>query len=220
MSGHMNRIDSAKLLGFVERYESLEAERDTLKDDQKVVIAEAEAEGFSSKGIKFCAKIRAKTPREHEEDEALRDLYLHGIGMADTPPLFRQLDAMIGQPLGRDELIERFKELVPTSGEITLKLEGGKPMRLWRDKDGKTHSEEVKPPKKAAAGSNPAPSGRPAAAEIPDVDAAGAEAMGRAYARENKPIIANPFPFGDTRRPRFDFGWRKETGNDGMGPDD
>jgi uncharacterized protein (UPF0335 family) len=221
VSGKMNRIDGRKLLGFVERYERLEAERDDLKNDQKVVIAEAETEGFSSKGIKFCAKVRAKTPREHEEDEALRDLYLHGIGMADTPPLFRQLDAMVGQPLGRDELIDRFKELVPTSGEIVLKLEGGTPLRLWRDKDGKPHSEEVKPPRPAgSAPQRPAAGGRPPVAEVPDVDDAGAEALGREFARDNRPIIANPFPFGDARRPRFDVGWRKETGNDGMGEDE
>ena len=216
MSGSMNRIDNRELLGFVERYERLETERDALKEDQKVVIVEAGTKGFSGKGIKFCAKVRAKTPRQHEEDEALRDLYLHGIGMADTPPLFRQLDAMSGQPCGRGELIERFKELVPSSGEIMLRLESGAPMRLWRDKTGKAHAEEVKPPEIATPAAPAAP-GRLAAVEVPDADDAGAEALGRTYAIENKPIISNPFPFGDARRPRFDAGWRKQTGNDGMG---
>lgn len=54
----------------------------------------------------------------------------------------------------------------------------------------------------------------------PDVDADGAEALGRQFAKENRAIIDNPFPFGDTRRPRFDAGWRKETGSDGMGQED
>ena len=45
MSGSMNRIDNRELLGFVERYERLETERDALKEDQKVVIAEAGTKG-------------------------------------------------------------------------------------------------------------------------------------------------------------------------------
>lgn len=49
------------------------------------------------------------------------------------------------------------------------------------------------------------------------VDIGEAEELGRAAAREGKAVIANPFPFGDPRRPRFDEGWRKEAENDGMG---
>lgn len=45
---------------------------------------------------------------------------------------------------------------------------------------------------------------------------ADAEGAGRAAAREGRPIIDNPFPFGDPRRARFDEGWRKETGSDGI----
>lgn len=44
--------------------------------------------------------------------------------------------------------------------------------------------------------------------------------MGRQFARDNRAIIDNPFPYGDPRRPHFDKGWRLETGNDGMGPED
>lgn len=44
-----------------------------------------------------------------------------------------------------------------------------------------------------------------------------AEEMGRAAARAGKPVIDNPFLFGDPRRARFDEGWRKEAESDGMG---
>jgi MoxR-like ATPase len=45
-----------------------------------------------------------------------------------------------------------------------------------------------------------------------------AEALGGQSARDGKPIIANPFHFGDPRRARFDEGWRKESeGVDGDG---
>lgn len=43
------------------------------------------------------------------------------------------------------------------------------------------------------------------------------EEMGRKAAREGRPVIDNPFPFGDPRRARFDEAWRKESGTDGMG---
>lgn len=213
-----NTLDQAALLGFVERIEKINAEMiDPGKEDVKVVLAEAQAAGFLPKGVNLCVKVRAKTPRKHEEDEELRDLYLHGIGMAEEPPLFRQLDAMAGQALGRDALIEGLKELVPSKGEITVKLDGAPPLRLWRDQDGKAHAEEVQPPKAATTPARPsAAPGRPTQ-DVPDVDAGGAFELGREAAKENKPIISNPFPFGDSRRPKFDEGWRKESGNDGFG---
>jgi uncharacterized protein (UPF0335 family) len=215
-----NTIDGRKLLGYVERVEHVEAEVKGLKEDVKVIVAEAERDGFSAKGIRFCVKARAQKPREFEENEALRDAYLHGIGMAEEPPLFRQLDAYAGEQLTRDALVERFKELVPSKGEITLKLEGGPATRFWRDKDGKAHSAEVKPQAPSASRAAPIRGARPEAPEVPDVDDAGAEALGGKAARDNEAIITNPFPFGDTRRARFDVGWRKENGGDGMGPDD
>lgn len=52
--------------------------------------------------------------------------------------------------------------------------------------------------------------------EVP-LDNESAEELGREAARAGKPVIENPFPFGDTRRARFDEGWRKEAQTDGMG---
>jgi DNA polymerase III delta prime subunit len=53
--------------------------------------------------------------------------------------------------------------------------------------------------------------------EEAEIDPAVAEEMGREAARAGKPVIDNPFPFGDQRRARFDEGWRKESESDGMG---
>jgi uncharacterized protein (UPF0335 family) len=214
----MNTIDGSILIGFVERVEVVAAQIQDCKEDIKVIIAEAEREGFTAKGLKLCVKARAMKPREFEENEQVRDLYLHAVGMAGELPLFRQLDALAGQALAREELIKRFEGLVPTKGEITLKLEDGPAMRFWRDKDGKAHSAEVK---KAAAPKG-APAGTPGRSptEIPDVDGDGAESLGQTAAADNQPIISNPFPYGDARRRRFDEGWRKSAGQDGFGPGD
>lgn len=60
----------------------------------------------------------------------------------------------------------------------------------------------------------------PKAADVVDEAAltdGDAEQLGMLAAREGKPITDNPFPFRDARRARFDEGWRKETGTDGMG---
>lgn len=46
-----------------------------------------------------------------------------------------------------------------------------------------------------------------------------AKELGRAAARGGKPIIDNPFLFGDPRRADFDEGWRQESQTDGMGGD-
>ncbi len=65
--------------------------------------------------------------------------------------------------------------------------------------------------------------GEPAARakrDVPDVDLAGAEVLGAEAGKANKPVITNPFPFGDPRRAGWDLGWRKATGSDGMGRDD
>lgn len=218
----MNAVSGERLISFVERLEAVMAEISDRKDDVKVILAEAVAAGLSAKGVKFCAKVRAQKPQDFVEAEQLRDHYLHAIGMADEPPLFRMLDALSSDGLGHAELIDRFKTLVPTRGEIIVKLEGGAPMRLWRDEKGVAHAEEAKPPASpspAAPRSPSSPSAMPRqSTPVPDVDADGAEELGRTAAVENKPIISNPFPFGDARRARFDVGWRKGAGNDGMGP--
>jgi uncharacterized protein (UPF0335 family) len=215
-----NTIDGQVLLNFVERVEALNGEMKELRDARKDIMTEATRAGFTPAGVTLAIKARAMKPHDFAEAEQVRDLYLHAIGMAPEPPLFRQLDALAGEGLAREEIINRLKLLVPSKGEITLKLDGGAPIRMWRGEDGTPYAAEVEPSKpKAGPATRPFKGNDQPSVEVPDVDGDGAEDLGRQYARDNKPIIANPFPFGDERRPRFDVGWRKETGNDGMGPD-
>lgn len=59
----------------------------------------------------------------------------------------------------------------------------------------------------------------PKADAVVDDDAAAAdpEEAGRKAFREGRPIIDNPYPFGDPRRALFDEAWRRESGSDGLG---
>jgi uncharacterized protein (UPF0335 family) len=218
MSVGKNTIAGKKLIEFLERVERLEQQRKSISNDIKVVKAEAVAAGFSPKGIAVSLKARAQKPSQFREEEDVRDVYLHAIGIAATPPLFKHFEAMAGEPLARLELIERMKEIVPLGASIVVEMEGA-PMRLWRDDKG-THAEEVKalPPSVGRAPGAAMPE-RPPAPQAPDCSPAEAEKMGAEAFRADKPITANPFPFGDKRQPRWDAGWRGASGTDGMGED-
>lgn len=212
--GH-NTIHGQDLLALIERIERLEGDKKAIADDVKLVYAEAKSKGFEAKAIRACVKVRRMKPADRQEAEQILDTYLHAIGMVPEPPLFRAVGLLSADIASRDSVIEAMKKLVPEGGEIVVKAKGGKPVRLWRDKDGTVHSaDHVERPAAAATTTRTA---APARMPVPDVDEDGAEELGRLAARENEPIIANPFPHDDKRRPRFDKGWRDEAGSDGMG---
>jgi len=216
MSDGQNRVAGERLRGFVERYERLQQDKDQIGEDQKVVMAEAKSDGFDSKALRYCLKVRKMKPGDFQEGQALAEMYLSALGMVPDPPLFRAANLMSVDTAAREQVVEALKRFVPDNGSIVIQA-GGVPIRLVRDKDGEVRQEEVKPPRAP----DPAPSpkqGRQNAAPPPDVDADGAEALGRQAAQDNVPIIKNPFPFGDARRQRWDLGWRKGNGGDGMGP--
>lgn len=215
-----NTASSEQLRSFVERTETIRAQKKQLSQDEAAVMAEAKAAGYSSKAIKACVRIRAMKPHDRQESEAMLDMYLHSLGMASEPPLFRAAGLMSIDTAVREQVIARMSDFVPTAGagDITVNM-GGQQVRLFRDKDGVVQMQEVveKPPTPApSAGTMP----RVTKELPPNVDAAGAGELGKQYARDNRPVIDNPFPFGDPRRAFFDAGWRKETGSDGMGPDE
>lgn len=212
-----NTVSGEQLRGIVERVENIEAQKKQLTDDRGVVLAEAKAQGFVPAAINAVVRLRKLKPSVRQEAETLLDSYLHAMGDATDTPLFRAVGLMKVDITSREQVIDAMKKFVPSSGSITIDA-GGAPVRLTRDADGNVSATEVveKPieaPKSGALkGSTPK-------AEVPDVDAAGAEVLGRKAFKDDIPIIKNPFPFGDPRRARFDEGWRKESGGDGMGPD-
>lgn len=215
-----NTIAGTRLMSFVERIEQLNAVKEQATKDVGAVMAEAKAEGFVPGAIRYVVKVRKEKPHDRQEREAMQDLYLHAAGLATEPPLFRFAGLASIDINAREQVIERMKEFCPPAGDGHIDVTfGGKTWRLTRGKDGAVSADEVvaaPPPVRPERSERPMPERAPP----PEVDEAGAEELGRQYARDNRPIIDNPFPFGDQRRARFDLGWRKETGSDGMGPDD
>lgn len=213
-----NTVSGQQLTAFIERIERIREDKKQLAEDEKLIFAELKASGFDAGTVRIVLKRREAKPADLEEAQQLLDMYLHAVGMATEAPLFRAIGMMSVDLSARDQVIEAFKQLVPTEGEIIVKI-GKQPVRLWRDKDGEAHAEDVvdapaAPPRAAAA-----PARRPARI-VPDVDAAGARDLGKAAYRENQPITANPFPWDDKRRAEFDAGWREASGSDGMGPEE
>jgi uncharacterized protein (UPF0335 family) len=212
-----NMLSGDQVMGFVERVERLEERKREIIDDIRAVYAEAKACGFLPKYIRKVVKRRGEKPGDVQEDEALTDLYMHAAGLALEAPLFRHVGAMKVDRAAREQVIEAFKALVPNEGEIIVKM-GGAPVRLWRDKDGAAHAEDFEERLPEPASDVQRPRGaRAAKAPPPAVDEAGAHALGGQAARDNQPIIANPFPWDDRRRAHWDKGWRDAAGTDGMG---
>ena len=73
-----------RLKTFIERVERLEEEKKAITDDMKEIFAEAKGEGFDVKVIRMIIRIRKQDSNERAEQEAILDLYLHALGMADS----------------------------------------------------------------------------------------------------------------------------------------
>lgn len=217
-----NTIGGELLRGFVERVENINEQIKSLGKDKAVVMAEAKQANLVPAGITYIVKKRKMKPSERAEAEALEDMYLHSMGMAADNPLFRAVGLMKVDITARESVIESMKAFVPANGSIEIEAGGGPKVRLTRDAAGNVSvSEVVEKPieqKDASAGKNAA-AAKADIPDIPDVDAAGAEELGRAAFNADAAIISNPFPYGDARRPIWDKGWRDESGGDGMGED-
>jgi uncharacterized protein (UPF0335 family) len=69
-----------KLRQLVARIEKLEEEKKSIADDVKETYAEAKGMGYDTKVLRQVIKIRKQDRQEREEQEQVRDLYLHALG--------------------------------------------------------------------------------------------------------------------------------------------
>ena len=60
--------------------EKLEQEKKSIADDVKETYAEAKGMGFDTKVLRQVVKIRKQDRTEREEQEQVRELYLHALG--------------------------------------------------------------------------------------------------------------------------------------------
>ncbi|MGB5092858.1 MAG: DUF2312 domain-containing protein [Parvibaculum sp.] len=72
-----------QLRSIVERIERLEEEKAALANDIKEVYAEAKGNGFDTKILRTVIRLRKQDKAERQEQEAILELYLHALGMAE-----------------------------------------------------------------------------------------------------------------------------------------
>ena len=70
-----------QLKSIIERIERLEEEKKAISDDIKDVFGEAKANGFDTKVLRQIVRLRKQDMAEREEQETIRDLYMHALGM-------------------------------------------------------------------------------------------------------------------------------------------
>ena len=75
-------VTASELRQFVEQYESLEAEKKDLAEQQKDVMAEAKARGYDTKVLKTVIALRKRDKDDIAEEEAILELYKTALGMA------------------------------------------------------------------------------------------------------------------------------------------
>ncbi len=76
-------IAADHLRSFVERIERLEEERAAIAADIRDIYAEAKSTGFDTKVMRQVVRLRKMEQADRQELEALLDLYLHALGMAE-----------------------------------------------------------------------------------------------------------------------------------------
>ena len=215
-------VATEKLRSIVERLEYIAAEKHSLSLDAAEVMAEAKADGFITKAIRAVIRKRAQPPSERSEEEQLEDVYLHAMGMLPETRFASAVGMIAVDITMREEVVEALRPFVPASGSIEI-VAGGARVRLTRDEDGFVSiadvvdkpgaelSEGVVKPRRVRKGAE-AVDGE----DLPEVDAGGAVQLGRLAFRADKRIIDNPFPRHHEHRPRWDKGWREESGITGV----
>ena len=69
-----------KLRQLVARIEKLEEEKKSIADDVKETYAEAKGMGYDTKVLRQVVRLRKQDRQEREEQEQVRELYLHALG--------------------------------------------------------------------------------------------------------------------------------------------
>lgn len=74
-------VTADELRQFIERFESLEAEKSDISEQQKEVMAEAKARGYDTKVMRRIIALRKRDKDDIAEEEAILELYMEAMGM-------------------------------------------------------------------------------------------------------------------------------------------
>ncbi|MBL4929367.1 DUF2312 domain-containing protein [Fuscibacter oryzae] len=74
-------VTADELKQFIERYEQLEAEKKTVAEQQKELMAEAKGRGYDTKILMKIVALRKRQPDDIAEEEAVLELYKQALGM-------------------------------------------------------------------------------------------------------------------------------------------
>lgn len=75
------RVTAEQLRQFIERVETLEAEKKDAADQIKEVYAEAKARGYDAKTVRKLVALRKRDKDEIAEEWALLEIYGQSLGM-------------------------------------------------------------------------------------------------------------------------------------------
>ena len=90
--GHNSGFAAPSLVRLVERIERLEEEQAALAEDKKEVYAEAKGEGFDTKVIRQCIRLRKMDPTARKENESVLDLYMAALSKHDHDETQKSLE--------------------------------------------------------------------------------------------------------------------------------
>lgn len=76
-------IAADQLRSFIERLERLDEEIAGRNEDKSDIYKEAKAQGFNTKVLKKIIALRKRDYAERQEEQAIMDLYLQALGMAE-----------------------------------------------------------------------------------------------------------------------------------------
>ncbi|AZV00315.1 hypothetical protein psul1_p07 [Paracoccus phage vB_PsuS_Psul1] len=74
-------VAAAELRQFIEQYEQLDAEKKDIADQQKELMGEAKARGYSPKIMRKVIALRKRDKDDVAEEEAILEMYKAALGM-------------------------------------------------------------------------------------------------------------------------------------------
>lgn len=81
MSDAAYNVTADELRQFIEQFESLEAEKKDIAEQQKDIMSEAKARGYDTKVLKKIVALRKRDKDDVAEEEAIMEIYKSALGM-------------------------------------------------------------------------------------------------------------------------------------------